>query len=117
MKFLNKEAKKKFASNKGELLVETMISLLILAILIAVVTSVIVNALGMITNSGQRARDLQSNQINPAILIDYEDPANETSILFTCASTCACGLGLNVFHEIYFRDEGIIAFTPKVVTP
>jgi uncharacterized protein (UPF0333 family) len=71
MKTLNKLFNKKFTSKKGELVIETAISFLILAILVTAVFMVLSRAMSMTSASARRAKLSQESEVNPAILMDF----------------------------------------------
>jgi hypothetical protein len=101
------QLKKKITSNKGELLAETLISMLILVVLIALVTNVIQHALIMIGNSIQRGREIQEEQVNPAVMGGYQDPAETGIITFSMP-------GVSASHSVFITEDGITAFSPEV---
>jgi len=105
-----KRLRQRLFSNKGELLAETIVSMLILVILLALVTNVIQHALIMIGRSIQTGKDVQEQQVNPAILVEYRtspQPPTTPTITFEIA-----GL-VDITHIILVDDGGLpVAFSP-----
>jgi hypothetical protein len=99
--------KKRLISNRGELLAETLVSMILLVLLLAIVTSVIQQSLAMINRSIQRGREIQENEVNPAILIEYRNPSTTSTFSITIA-------GISTSHSIYFDDGDMVAFSPEV---
>jgi uncharacterized membrane protein YdbT with pleckstrin-like domain len=112
MKALNK-LKKRVASNRGEILMETIISMMLLVILLALVTSVIQQALMMITRSSRQGRELQEDEANVAILGEYIADALDDVII----SLSVSGVSGTSTHYVYFQEEFFTAFTPNPAGP
>jgi hypothetical protein len=68
---MNSKLKKKLSSKKGELIAETAMSFLVLAILVASVFMVLTRAMSMTSDSAKKARISQEGEVNPAILMEY----------------------------------------------
>jgi hypothetical protein len=72
MKLSVSEFKKRLISNRGELIVETIVSFLVLAILISAVFLVIGRAMTLAGNSSREARISQEGEVNPSLLSNFE---------------------------------------------
>jgi len=112
MKISIQTIKKIFRSNKGETLVESIVSLLILSILLLAVTTMIQTALRMTSASAQKARGVQEDTVNPVILADYRDSENDVAITFE-ATAIEGEYNIEAKHNVVFnQDGGLIAFSP-----
>jgi uncharacterized oligopeptide transporter (OPT) family protein len=97
MKLLSNRRFKRLTSNKGELIVETLISFLVLAILITTVFLVLNRAISMTTDTARSARISQEGEVNPVMMGVF---ANEVDTQITFA-----GPGIMVNHPIIFNTE------------
>jgi len=112
MKISIQTIKKIFRSNKGETLVESIVSLLILSVLLLAVTTMIQTALRMTSASAQKARGMQEDTVNPVILADYRDSENDVAITFE-ATAIEGEHNIEAKHNVVFnQDGGLIAFSP-----
>jgi len=73
MKSLKDSIKKVLRSNRGETLVEAIVSILLLAILMTTVTAMIQTSLRLTANSMRDAEELQSDTFNLAIAGTHPD--------------------------------------------
>lgn len=106
MKMWIQKTKKIIRSNKGETLVESIVSLLVLSILLFAVTTMIQTALRITSASTQTAKGIQDT-LNIVIRSEYSDSVPD-QITFT-----ASGFGISATHDIILnKDGGIIAFAP-----
>lgn len=117
MKMWIRRIKKIIRSNKGETLMETIVSLIILSILLLAVTTMIQTALRMTSISIQNAEGTQDNVnfviLSEYTLSEYSDSGELAEITFTVS-----GMGISASHDIILNKEGnIIAFTPKEEEP
>jgi Tfp pilus assembly protein PilV len=101
--------KSRLKTNKGEILIETLISFFILAILMAAVTTAINNSMHVTGSSVQRGRVVQEVEVNTAILTNYWSET-ETGITFT-------GNGINVMHDIRLNARCFDATNPDLTYP
>jgi competence protein ComGC len=105
-----KEAIKAFRArlfkNKGETLIETLISLFLLTILFGAVANVIILSLRITQNSISRGKEIQEQFVNDTTRVVYAVPGNEDIITFS-------GSIIDASHDIYFFNDNIIAFTPN----
>jgi len=116
MKSLIRTLIKKLRCKNGETLVEAIVSILLLAILLATVTAMISTSLRMTANSMRDAVDIQEGLLNRAILGELPDPdlfpdASHQRVTFTIGSTTPL---ISAVHNIDVLDttENIIAFYP-----
>jgi len=97
-------------SKRGETLMESIVSLLILTILLTAVGMMIQTALNMTLISTQNAREMQHDIANPTIRALYATGStDDTEIIF---SSPEIGAGFTASHEVVIFDGGIIAFSP-----
>ena len=83
MKSLMFKIKKRLRSNRGETLVEAIISILLLAILMTTVTLMIQTSLRLTANSMQDAERIQNETFNPAIFNNHgDDDLSDGTITF-----------------------------------
>ena len=107
MAVLNKIVKR-LTSNKGELLVETLISFLILSVLVGAVVGVLNSSMQSTGSSIQDGKILQEVEINPAVLSNYI--ASET------ATITFSGPGLSgASHQISFNTTHDLSDTNECV--
>ena len=112
MKSLILRIKKVLRTNKGETLMEAIVSILLLAILLTTITAMIRSSLNMTANIMQEAQRVQEELINPAFLATI-DPANldadEVSFTFTASS-----IVMTASHDVLVFDntDNISAFYP-----
>lgn len=93
--------------NKGETLVESVVSLLVLSLLLLVVTATIQTALRMTSVSLQKVKETQ-DVLNAVARSEYSE-SELAEITFS-----ASGLGISAKHNIVLnKDGGIIAFAPS----
>jgi len=98
---------KNIVSKRGETLAESIVSLLIFAILMLSVTMMIQTALRTTARSTRAAREAQDH-INLVILSKYDE---ETDITFSYE---IAGETKSVRHRVRFNESGgIIGFTPQ----
>jgi hypothetical protein len=124
MKILNHWAKR-LTSNRGELLAETIISFMLLALLMSMIAILVRGAMLMTNSSIENAKISQEDEINPAIMEDYSSSLEKE---FKITATLPAGLSdIDTEHDIEFNtfcatfpacadgcnDE--IAFSPKAV--
>lgn len=106
MKILIQRIKRIIRSNKGETIVESIVSLLILSILLLAVTTIIQTALRMTSVSIQNAKETQ-DLFNIVAKAEYSD-SEPAEITFS-----ASDINISATHHIIFnKDDGIIAFSP-----
>lgn len=106
MKILIQRIKKIIRSNKGETIVESIVSLLILSILMLAVTTIIQTALKMTSVSIQNAKETQ-DVLNIIAQAEYSD-SEPAEITFS-----ASDISISATHNtILNKDGGIIAFSP-----
>ena len=107
MKRSIRKIRKTIRSNKGEMLLESIVSLLILSILLVSVAVTIQTALRITGISLQEAQETQETRINPLVLAQYTD-SEATNITFTAG-------GILASHQVVFNlDGGILAFSPPL---
>ena len=117
--------KKTIRSSRGEMIIETVVSLLILAILLGAVTGMIQTSLRLTGEWTREATLAQQETFNPTVMELYDDDAIEIS--FTAAPILGAGgvvvvpvppaaAGLvDAAHDVIPRwneEDGIFAFTP-----
>lgn len=108
MKTLIQRIKKTIRSNKGETIMEGIVSLLVLSILLLVVTTMIQTALRMTSVSIQNAKESQ-DVFNDVALSEYSD-SESAEITFSFSFS---GTSMSAAHDIIVnKDGGIIAFAP-----
>jgi len=113
-----REVLNRIKSNKGETLTETLVSMTILAILMAAVTTMIIVSLRVTGDSMQRGREIQ-NDFNSAMSVEYDV---EREISFSSGG----GIGVDVTQDIFYNticldgaacllncNANIIAFSPR----
>ena len=97
--------KSPMCNNKGESLIETIVSMIMFGIYMIAITGIINTALGITRTSTKNAETVQKTIINPAILEENYD--------FTGTVTFSGG-GISASHTInIYDDSGIIAFMPE----
>ncbi|MCL2719528.1 MAG: prepilin-type N-terminal cleavage/methylation domain-containing protein [Lachnospiraceae bacterium] len=79
--------KKMFCSNKGESLIESVISLFILSILILAVTSIIQVSLRMSNRSIANAAVMQENVLNPLLRSEFDGDGIVGAVTFNFVPT------------------------------
>lgn len=114
MRILIRGIKKILRSQKGELLVESLVSLAILSILLTTVTAMVQFSLRVTYNTTQNAMAQQEDILNPIIWTDYDGSSpTVTAAKITFTETLVTD-GIEAFHDVYFNtDGGFIAFTPQ----
>jgi len=107
--------KRILCSNKGETIMESIASLLILSILLMAVTMMIQTAQQLTAMSTTTATDVQENTINSAILGDYDGEKNLIITLENAESSVgAYEVNMTASHAVIFTDDsGVVAFAPK----
>ena len=112
MNTLIRRAKKIFRSKKGETLMESIVSMLVLSVLLAAITMMILTALKFTNTLTQRATTMQEEKINPAVLLSKTTGSGE--ITFTAASDAPdAATDISAKHNVrVYDDDGIIAFAP-----
>jgi hypothetical protein len=108
------------------MLAETIISFMLLALLMSMIAVLVRGAMLMTNNSVQNAKTSQEDEINPAIMEDYND--SDVVVSFRITAALPAGISsIDTEHDIEFNtfcddfpvctdgcnDE--IAFSPKVV--
>ena len=109
--FSNLKIKKMLSSNRGESLVESLVSLAVLTVLLVAIGLIIHTALRMTSISSVEATRTQEQVINPAISTEFgDDETGEITFSFRF------GVGtplINVTHDVkIYEEEGVIAFSP-----
>jgi len=104
MKNLIRDIKGILRSKRGELVLESIVSLLMFSILLAGVSAMLQTSIMMISVSIRNAKELQEQTINKITLSEYEY-SSEAVLTLTHAYGSAS-------HEIVFNDSDIIAFVP-----
>jgi hypothetical protein len=92
------KVKERLTSNKGEMLVETLMSLVIFAILLGAVFLIVTRSQTMTSNSIREARVMQQGEVNPALMEAYvgSSGSGTTTISFF-------GGGITASHSIIFN--------------
>jgi hypothetical protein len=103
---------KRLLSNKGEFLAETMMSFLVLAILMAVVFLVIGRAMTMAGDSTRKARTIQENEVNPAILLEYGHSEAAVIQIFTTIGMAQHNILFNTVHAAGDPACGVCVLFP-----
>ena len=99
--------KKNITDSKGETLMESIISLLILSVLLVAVATMIQAALGLTNSLTQRANSTQEDTINPVILTDYSNSITNSIIFFAEDGSISAAHDVLVFNE-----DGLVGFSP-----
>lgn len=102
--------------NKGETLMEIIVSLFVLSILLLVVTTMIQTALRMTSALTQSAKETQESVMNPVMWSDYTDIANysDSNVVHITFSYEINGETKIARHEVEFNVvDGVIAFSPR----
>ncbi|MCL1822786.1 MAG: hypothetical protein FWG44_01155 [Oscillospiraceae bacterium] len=94
-------------SNKGELIAETMVSFMILAMLFAAVLMCLNFALRVTGRSIRDSRELQEDVVNPTLLTQYGGDEEDVIIFFAYDDPVGAGIK-NASHTTYFyeNDDG-----------
>lgn len=98
-------------SAKGESLIESVISLLILSILMLAVAAILTTSLNITVRAVGNATALQEDTVNTIIMSDLSD-GEEGDIAFRFEDA-ASGIDIFSTHEIMCTDDEIFAFEPK----
>jgi len=113
--------KKRLRSNRGETLVEAIVSILLLAILMTTVTLMIQTSLRLTANSMQDAERVQNDLFNPAVW-NTQEGLTPGQISFNYSPDSSSinadyGIFIDTKHDIQlFEDEfnDIVAFYPDL---
>ncbi|MCL2086043.1 MAG: hypothetical protein FWH05_00415 [Oscillospiraceae bacterium] len=111
------EFKKRIVSKKGELLLETIISILALGIMVLGISHIISISLNITGDALADAKHLQEEVINPVMAWEYTDSGITVANFRFEGITVSHGVTINV-SSLGDSDDpynSIIAFTPKVV--
>lgn len=112
MKTLTRRNKNNLTLNKGELLVETIISIALLAVLLLAVITIIQSSQSVLSTSIKNAETFQEDVVNQAILVNYSDGI-ATEIIFSYSIN---GTPQTAAHSVIY-DDGIKAFSPSEDVP
>jgi Tfp pilus assembly protein PilV len=107
--------KQKTRTSKGESLIETIASLLLLTIIFASITSMVQVSIKYSDTATQRARENQE-AVNPVVLQerDDDDDVATTRIFFVYDDPDGL-FHINVSYTVdYFSDSGFVSFTPNL---
>jgi uncharacterized protein (UPF0333 family) len=108
MKILIQKIKKILHSNKGETLIESIASLLVLTVLIAAISTMINFSLRITSDATRNARAMQDT-VNEVI---WEEPGDSLEITFTFIDSG--GIAISASHDVEFNEHGgIRAFYPQ----
>ena len=96
-------------NNRGEALIETIVSILIFTILMLTVSSTLNTALRITNSSTKTEARIQENVVNHLTLYKYSGDGN-TRIVFSCSDS---DIDINATHSIKLNNaSGITAFAP-----
>jgi len=100
---------KKRIGNKGETLMESLVSIILYALFMTVITGMI-NISLRITNSSTAGADIIQQGINPVILSDYGEDYDKWKIFFTDKNKKY----ISTRHYVRLnKNQGLVAFTPQ----
>ncbi|MCL2108552.1 MAG: hypothetical protein FWH20_04310 [Oscillospiraceae bacterium] len=105
MKAVCLRAARRLADNKGETIMETLISFTIMGIMLMGAVLIIQTATGIISKSFGNANDRQEQGVNAATVRDYTDPARGFIDSGFTVSGAGDGMTINSRHDIDFDDS------------
>ena len=111
MKSLIGKIKRILHKQTGEILMEAIVSVLLLAILLVTITTMIQTSRNITANSMQEARQFQEEVLNPAVLASDEQDLVTGNIAFTFTPSTT---PLTLEHKIIILENNgnIVAFYP-----
>jgi Tfp pilus assembly protein PilV len=116
MKQLTNQVNRLLHSNRGETLLESIVSMFILSIFVVTITTMLITAMRITNNSTVNAKAIQDVSINPMIVDEThfdEDDWIEDKIEFTFKVGVG-GTEYIVEHDVMTYDhEGLKTFAPK----
>ena len=108
MKQLTNKIKHIISSDKGETLIETVVSMIIFVVSMLTISSMVNTALKITESTTQKATLFQEKTINPAVLSNF-DESEQANITFYNDQ-----LDISATHAAIINKNGEIpAFTPK----
>ena len=109
MKKWTDKTKATIQCDKGETLIETIVSIIIFAIFMLAISMMISTSLKLTSVSTQNTNHMQEEIINPVMMYEYNDSTN-VNISFSNSV-----FGISTSHTTRLNDkDGIVAFTPGV---
>ena len=119
MKTLRTKLKEIFGNNKGESLIESLVSVFVLALLVVTITGIVQVSLRMSNRAIENAETMQEDVFNPLLGDELADDVICT-IIFEFVDPSNPANTVNVTHADELRlvnEQGIWAFSPTEDAP